>query len=90
MDGGGDWKREIWTYLCAGRRIRLQLHGIVARPGLLGRRNGLARGIYNRPVGDDRFSSKQILSEAQVCLNAGISTSGFSAYQMNFCLGRQG
>ena len=44
----------------------------------------MARGIYNRLVEDDRFLSKTILSEVQWCLNAMLSSSGFSAYQMLF------
>ena len=51
---------------------------------MLERRNGLARGIYNKLVEDDRFSSEKILGEVQWRLNAMLSSSGFSAYQMVF------
>ena len=50
----------------------------------MGRRNGLARGIYNRIVEDDRFAKKQILSEVQLCLSTMLLVSGFSAHQMVF------
>ena len=51
---------------------------------MLERRNGLARGIYNRLIVDDRFSSDTILSEVQWCLNTMLSSSVFSSYQMVF------
>ena len=53
MDEGGEWKNEIWTDLLA------------ARPWSLERRDGLARGSYNRLFEDDRFPSEQILSKVQ-------------------------
>ena len=46
MDERGDWKNEIWTDLRAELRIKLQFQGVGAHPWLLGRRNGLARGIF--------------------------------------------
>ena len=46
----------------------LRSQGVGARPWVLGRRNGLARGIRNRSAADGRFSGEQILSEAQWCL----------------------
>ena len=48
MDEGGERKNEIWTDLRVGRGIKLQFQGIGDHPCLLERRNGLARGIYNR------------------------------------------
>ena len=59
MDGGGEWKNEIWTDVCADRRIKLQFQGVGAHLWLLERRNGLARGIYCR------FPSGQISSGVQ-------------------------
>ena len=44
-------------------RIKLQFRGVGAHPWLSGRRNGLARGIYNRLVEDNRFSSWQLSVE---------------------------
>ena len=58
--------------------------GFGAHPWLLERRNGLARGIFNRLIEDDRFPSGQILGEVQRCLNSMLASSGFSAYQMVF------
>ena len=81
---GGEWRNEIWTDLRAKRRIRLQFQGVVARPVLLGRRNGLARGIYNRLIEDDRFMNKTILSESQWRPNTMLSASGFPARQTVF------
>ena len=79
MDRGGEWKHEIWTNLRAERRIRLQLQGARARPWLLERRNGIARGMDNRLVGGGRFSGKRILSEVQWCLGTLIFAGGFPA-----------
>ena len=78
------WENEVWTDYCSERCIKLLFQGAGAHPWLLERRNGLARGIYNRLVEDDRFSSEEILGEVQWRLNAMLSTSGFSAYQMVF------
>ena len=55
-----------------------------ARPRILERRNGLARGICNRLVADDRFSGKQFSAEGQRRLNSLISGGGFSPYQLVF------
>ena len=84
MDEGGERKNEVWADYCTERRIKLLFQGVGAHPWLLGRRNGLARGIYNRLVEDDRFSSEEILGEVQWRLNTMLATSGFSAYQMVF------
>ena len=61
MDGGGEWKYEIWTDLRSGRRIKIQTQGVGARPSILERRNVLARGTYNRPTEGDRLAGKQSL-----------------------------
>ena len=84
IDEGREGKNEIWTYLCRERLIEFQFQGVGAHPWLSDRRNGLARGIYDRVNGNYRFSSGQILWEVQWCLNTMISASGFSAYQMVF------
>ena len=84
IDEGEEWGNGVRTDFCAERRIKLQFQGANAHPWLLGRPNGLARGICSRLVGDDRFSSKYILSEVQWCLDTMLSTSGFSAYGMVF------
>ena len=54
----------------------------LARPWILERRNGLARGIYNRLKEDDRSSGTQTVAEAQWRLDTLISGGGFSAYRM--------
>ena len=84
MDGGGDWENEVWTDLRSKRSIKNQFQQVGARPWILGRRNRLARGIYNRLVAADRFSGKQISVDVQQRLNALISGSGYSAYQLVF------
>ena len=84
LDEGGGWKNEILLDLCSERRIKLQFQGVGAHPWILERRNGLARGNFNRIREDDRFTGRQILSEVQWRLNALISAGGFSAYQMAF------
>ena len=73
MDEGGAWKYEVWPDLCPGRRNKLQFQKVGARPRILVRRNGPARGIYNRAGADDRFSGDQILAEVQRRLNTAIS-----------------
>ena len=79
MYEGGEWKNEIRADFRAERRIKLQFQCVGAHPWLLRRRNGLARGIYNRPIEDGRFMNKTILAEAQWCLNTMLSASGFPA-----------
>ena len=49
IDEGGEWKKEVRADLSAGCRVKLQFPGVSARHSILERRNGLARGIYNRP-----------------------------------------
>ena len=62
----------------------MQFQGVGAHPWLLGRRNGFASGIYNRPIEDDRFVNKSILAEAQWCLSTVLPASGFRAYRVVF------
>ena len=84
MDEGGKRNSEIRTDLRVERTITLQFQRPGAHPRLPGRRNGIARGIYNCPVEDDRFSNSNILSGARWRLNAMRSASGPSAYRMVF------
>ena len=60
LDGGGESRDELWADLRAGRRIKAQFQGVGAHLWLLERRNGLARGIYNRRADDDRFANEKI------------------------------
>ena len=50
----------------------------------MGRRNGPARGIYNRLHADGRFAGRQLISDVQFCLDTMLSTDGFSANQLVF------
>ena len=77
MDEGGEWKNDLWVDFCADRYVKLLFQGVGAHPWILERRNGLARGIYNRMISDGRFSGRQLITEVQFCLNAMVSTSGF-------------
>ena len=43
----------------------LRFHDVGGRPCIFWRCNGLARGIYNRLVADDRFSDGQLPPEVQ-------------------------
>ena len=55
-----------------------------SHPWILERRNGLARGIYNRMKADGRYAGWQLITEIQFCLNTMLASNGFSAYQMVF------
>ena len=81
-DEGKKRKNEIRTDFRTERRIKLQFQGVGAHPWLLERRNGLAGGIYNRLIEDDRFSNTTFLAEVQWHLNAMPSAVGPSAYVM--------
>ena len=61
INDGGVWRNEVRTDLCSARRIKVRYHGVGARPWILDRRNGLARGILPRVVSHDRFSGGQAL-----------------------------
>ena len=74
LDEGGEWKNDLWRDLCVGRRIKLVFQGGGAHPWILERRNGLARGIYNRLKAGRR---PQMSAEAQWCLNTLVSASGY-------------
>ena len=82
MDSGGEWRTEVWADSCSERNIRLQFRGKGARPWVLERRNGFARGIYNRLRGKGRFVDRAIIEEAQYCLSTTLNHGGFSAYRM--------
>ena len=70
--------------ICVERRIKLVFQGAGAHPWILERRNGLARGIYNRLKADRYYTGPQILAEVQWRLNTLVSASGYSAYQLDF------
>ena len=84
MGAGGRWQNGVSTELRSARRIKLLPQGFGARPWILERRNGLARGVYNRWVEADRFSGKQIVAEARWCLNTLVYGGGYSAYKLVF------
>ena len=84
LDEGGEWKNDLWRDLCVERRIKLVFQGVGAHPWISERRNGLARGIYNRLKEDRHYTGPQILTEVQWCLNTLVSASGYSAYQLVF------
>ena len=65
-------------------RIKLVIQGVGAHPWILERRNGLARGIYNRLKGGRQYTGPQILAEVQWCLNTLVSASVYPAYQLVF------
>ena len=83
MDEGGERKHESRTKLRSGRRIKKLLQGVGAHPWVLQRRNGLARGNYNRLKDDHRASGKQTLAEVQWCLHTHLGRE-FSAYRAVF------
>ena len=56
LDEGGEWGNELWRDLCAERRIKLVFRGAGAHPWILERRNGPARGIYNRLRADRYYA----------------------------------
>ena len=82
MDEGGEWKHEVWADFCADRQIKLFSQGVGAHPWILERRNGLARGIYNRIRSDGRFSGKRILAVVHWRSDTLISATGNSAFQL--------
>ena len=83
-DEGGEWQNDLWVDLRADRYIQLQYQGVGAHPWIPEQRNGLVRGIYNCMQADGRYAGRQLISEAQFCLNTMLSTSGLSAYQLVF------
>ena len=77
-------KNNLWRDLCVERRIKLVFQGVGTHPWISERRNGLARGIHNRLKADRYYTGPQISVEAQWRLNALVSASGYSAYQLVF------
>ena len=75
---GGGWHSKY------GRNIRPQFQGKRAHPQMLARRNGLARGIYNRLREDDRFAGRAIANEVPYPLNAMLKRRGFPAPRIVF------
>ena len=74
--GWGELGHEIWNSggvggsgFYAEGQILLQFQGQDAQPWPMGRRNGLARGIYNRLAADNRPLSRAILNEVQFRVN---------------------
>ena len=65
VDNGGERDTELRTDVCPEMEMRLQFQGEGAHPWLLGRCNGLARGIYSRPDEDCRVADSAILGEVQ-------------------------
>ena len=84
MGDGGGWENDLRVDSRADRHIKLQYQCVGAHPWISERRNGLARGIYNRMHADDRHAGRQWISEVQFCLNTMLSTNGFSASQLMF------
>ena len=82
MDEGGEWENDLWVDLRTDRYIELQYQGVGAHPWISERRDGLARGIHNRMHADGRYACGQLISEVQFCVNAMLSTNGFSAHQL--------
>ena len=62
----------------------VQFQGEGAHRWQLGRRGGLARGIYHRLPANGRFSIRANLSEVQFCADTMVSREGIWAYQMAF------
>ena len=83
-DGGGERGNEVLTDPSSGRRIKLQFQGVGARNSFPECRNGLKRGIRNRPVSRGRLWGMQNLPEVLWCLGDLISGGGYSAYQLAF------
>ena len=83
-DGGGERGNEAGADSCKEREIRLQFRQGGDRPCSLGRRNGLAGGMYNRLAVDGRFLYRAIINEERFRPNAMMSHGGFSAYWMVF------
>ena len=77
MDSGGEWMREVGAGLRSERNSRLQFQGKDAHPWMLGRRNGLARGIYNKLHEDGHFAGRVIFNDAHYCLNAMLNQMAF-------------
>ena len=84
MDEGEELQNDVWADFCSGRRIKLFLQWVGARPWILECRNGLARGLLLRLFADGRYTGGQIFAEARWRRNAMIPASGYSAFQLVF------
>ena len=84
MGEGGERENDLRVDLRTDRYIKLQYQGAGSRPWILERRNGLARGTYNRMKADGRYAGRQLLTEVKFWLNAMLATNVFSAYQIVF------
>ena len=62
---GRGWENGTWADFFSGRRIEFQFQAAGAHHWLRERKNGVARGIYNRSAAGNRLSSKEILSAVQ-------------------------
>ena len=65
MDVGGEGGNGARADMCPRRGFKLQFQGAGAHPWILGRRNSVARGIYDWSVADDRVFGNQSFAEAQ-------------------------
>ena len=84
MDAGGGRKNGVWADF-VWNAIFVSSYTVKALiPWSLERRDGLARGMYNRLAADDRFSSRASLDGAQFCVNSMFGRGGFSARQIVF------
>ena len=61
MVEGGEWQNDLCVDLRADRYIKLQSHGAGSHPWISGRRNGLAREIFNRMQANGRYAGRQLL-----------------------------
>ena len=84
MDEGEEWRNEVWADLCSKSRIKIHFQGVGARPWVLGRCDGPARGIYNFLMADGRGPGKQLPSEVQWCRSALISVGAYPVCHMGF------
>lgn len=84
MHNGGESKNEAWLDFWSDRNIRHQFHRKGSNPWMLGRRSGLARGIYSRTKEDGRFAGEAVLNEIRYCVNTALNHCGFSAYHLVF------
>ena len=60
MDDGGLLANEVWADFWDERYDHFHIKGYGARPWILGRRDGLARGIVNRLREDGRMMDRKI------------------------------
>ena len=73
MNQRDEWVNEVWADICSERRIKLLFQDVE-------RKNGVARGIYNRSAPDARPWRRRSPSEAQRRRKALIPGGWYSAY----------